>query len=68
MGASPLHSARGHQMSLHRRGFGLGGNESYPGIFSRSEDSLTGYLSKTASQAAEIPGVGFEAKNELFRS
>jgi D(-)-tartrate dehydratase len=59
----------GHQMSLNiAAGLGLGGNESYPGIFQPFggfadgipvEDSYVGL--------PEIPGVGFEAKNELYR-
>jgi L-alanine-DL-glutamate epimerase-like enolase superfamily enzyme len=59
----------GHQMSLNiAAGLGLGGNESYPGIFQpfggfadgiRVENSYVGL--------PEIPGIGFEAKNELFR-
>lgn len=59
----------GHQMSLNMAaGLGLGGNESYPGIFQpfggfadgmRVEDGYVGL--------PEIPGIGFEAKSELFR-
>jgi D(-)-tartrate dehydratase len=59
----------GHQMSLNiAAGLGLGGNESYPGVFQPFggfadgipvEDSYVGL--------PEIPGVGFEAKNDLFR-
>jgi L-alanine-DL-glutamate epimerase-like enolase superfamily enzyme len=58
----------GHQMSLNiAAGLGLGGNESYPGIFQpfggfadgiRVEDSYVGL--------PQLPGIGFEAKNELF--
>jgi D(-)-tartrate dehydratase len=58
----------GHQMSLNiAAGLGLGGNESYPGIFQpfggfadniRVEDSYVAL--------PEIPGIGFEAKNELY--
>jgi L-alanine-DL-glutamate epimerase-like enolase superfamily enzyme len=58
----------GHQMSLNiAAGLGLGGNESYPGIFQPFggfadnipvEDSYVGL--------PEIPGIGFEAKKELF--
>ena len=58
----------GHQMSLNMAaGLGLGGNESYPGIFQpfggfadgmRVEDSYVGL--------PKLPGIGFEAKNELF--
>jgi len=59
----------GHQMSLNiAAALGLGGNESYPGIFQpfggfadsiRVEDSYVGL--------PEIPGIGFEAKQELYR-
>ena len=59
----------GHQMSLNiAAGLGLGGNESYPGIFQpfggfadgiRVENSYVGL--------PDIPGIGFEAKGELFR-
>jgi len=58
----------GHQMSLNiASGLGLGGNESYPGIFQpfggfadgiAVEDSYVGL--------PQLPGIGFEAKNELF--
>jgi L-alanine-DL-glutamate epimerase-like enolase superfamily enzyme len=58
----------GHQMSLNMAaGLGLGGNESYPGIFQpfggfadgmRVENSYVGL--------PQLPGIGFEAKNELF--
>jgi L-alanine-DL-glutamate epimerase-like enolase superfamily enzyme len=59
----------GHQMSLNiAAGLGLGGNESYPGIFQpfggfadsiRVENSYVGL--------PEIPGIGFEAKQDLYR-
>lgn len=59
----------GHQMSLNiAAGLGLGGNESYPGVFQpfggfadsiRVENSYVGL--------PEIPGIGFEAKQELYR-
>ncbi len=59
----------GHQMSLNiAAGLGLGGNESYPGIFQPFggfADDIpveNGYVG-----LPEIPGVGFEAKKELFR-
>jgi L-alanine-DL-glutamate epimerase-like enolase superfamily enzyme len=58
----------GHQMSLNiAAGLGLGGNESYPGLFkpfngfadgTPVEDSLVGL--------PDLPGIGFESKNELF--
>ena len=56
-------------MSLNvAAGLGLGGNESYPGVFQPFggfadgipvEDSYVGLPG--------LPGVGFEAKNDLFR-
>ena len=58
----------GHQMSLNiAAGLGLGGNESYPSVFkpfngfadnTPVEDSLVGL--------PDLPGIGFESKNELF--
>jgi L-alanine-DL-glutamate epimerase-like enolase superfamily enzyme len=58
----------GHQMSLNiAAGLGLGGNESYPGIFQpfggfadtiRIEDGYT--------RLPDAPGVGFELKGELI--
>ena len=59
----------GHQMSLNiAAGLGLGGNESYPGIFQPFggfADGITvenGYVG-----LPETPGIGFEAKNGLYR-
>ena len=59
----------GNQMSLHiAGGFGLGGAESYPGVFgafggfaddARVED---GFL-----KLSDRPGIGFEAQNGLYR-
>ncbi len=58
----------GHQMSLNMAaGLGLGGNESYPGVFQpfggfadgiRVEDGYVGL--------PQAPGVGFEEKNNLY--
>jgi L-alanine-DL-glutamate epimerase-like enolase superfamily enzyme len=58
----------GHQMSLNvAAGLGLGGNESYPSVFKPFNgfadctpvaDSLVGL--------PDVPGIGFESKNELF--
>jgi L-alanine-DL-glutamate epimerase-like enolase superfamily enzyme len=59
----------GHQMSLNiAAGLGLGGNESYPGIF----QPFGGFADEIAVEDSyvklpEIPGVGFEAKSEMFR-
>ena len=59
----------GHQMSLNiAAGLGLGGNESYPGVFQpfggfadgiAVEDSYVGL--------PQLPGIGFEAKKNLYR-
>src|ERR1700719_2983028 len=59
----------GHQLSLHiAAGLGLGGNESYPGIF----QPFGGFADHTPVENSyvalpEIPGIGFESKKELFR-
>ncbi|UOQ94891.1 mandelate racemase/muconate lactonizing enzyme family protein [Halobacillus shinanisalinarum] len=57
----------GHQMSLNiAAGLGLGGNESYPGVFEPFggfADHLpveNGYV-----RLPEVPGIGFETKSEL---
>jgi D(-)-tartrate dehydratase len=59
----------GHQFSLHiAAALKLGGNESYPGEF-----FPTGGFADDASVLSsrvgltDIPGIGFEAKNELYR-
>jgi len=59
----------GHQMSLNiAAGLGLGGNESYPGLFepfSGFADNIPvhdGYV-----RMPDIPGIGFEAKSDLFQ-
>src|SRR6266849_911798 len=59
----------GHQMSLKiAAGLGLGGNESYPGIFQPFGGFADGMpVEDSYVRLPEIPGVGFEAKNELFR-
>jgi len=59
----------GHQLSLHiAAGLGLGGNESYPGIF----QPFGGFADDTPIEDSrvslpDIPGIGFESKKELFR-
>ena len=59
----------GHQMSLNiAAGLGLGGNESYPGIF----QPFGGFADDIPVEDSfvwlpDIPGIGFEAKNELLR-
>jgi D(-)-tartrate dehydratase len=59
----------GHQMSLNiAAGLGLGGNESYPGIFQPFGGFADGIpVEDSYVRLPEIPGVGFEAKSELFR-
>jgi L-alanine-DL-glutamate epimerase-like enolase superfamily enzyme len=59
----------GHQLSLNiAAGLGLGGNESYPGIF----QPFGGFADNTPVENSYIalpdtPGIGFESKRELFR-
>jgi L-alanine-DL-glutamate epimerase-like enolase superfamily enzyme len=59
----------GHQLSLNiAAGLGLGGNESYPGIF----QPFGGFADNTPVENSyialpDIPGIGFESKQELFR-
>ena len=59
----------GHQMSLNiAAGLGLGGNESYPGIFQPFGGFADGMaVEDSYVKLPEIPGVGFEAKSEMFR-
>ena len=59
----------GHQMSLNiAAGLGLGGNESYPGIFQPFGGFADGIpVEDSYVRLPEIPGIGFEAKNELFQ-
>jgi len=58
----------GHQMSLNMAaGLGLGGNESYPGVFqpfggfADDFDVIDGYVA-----LPDLPGIGFEAKADLI--
>jgi L-alanine-DL-glutamate epimerase-like enolase superfamily enzyme len=58
----------GHQMSLNMAaGLGLGGNESYPGVFqpfggfADGVPVVDGYVG-----LPDVPGIGFEEKRELF--
>jgi L-alanine-DL-glutamate epimerase-like enolase superfamily enzyme len=59
----------GHQMSLNiAAGLGLGGNESYPGIFQPFGGFADGIpVENSYVRLPDIPGIGFEGKNELFR-
>jgi L-alanine-DL-glutamate epimerase-like enolase superfamily enzyme len=58
----------GHQMSLNiAAGLGLGGNESYPDIF----QPYGGFPDGTRVEGGyitmpDLPGIGFEAKSDLF--
>ncbi len=59
----------GHQLSLNiAAGLGLGGNESYPGIFQPFGGFADGIpVEDSKVKLPEIPGIGFEAKKELFK-
>ncbi len=58
----------GHQFALNiAAGLGLGGNESYPGVF----QPFGGFADDTKVESGEItlpdaPGVGFELKSTLW--
>src|SRR5215831_1067084 len=59
----------GNQMSLHiAGGFGLGGAESYPGVFGPfggfADDAV---LENGTLKLSERPGIGFEGQNALYR-
>jgi L-alanine-DL-glutamate epimerase-like enolase superfamily enzyme len=58
----------GHQLSLHlAAGLGLGGNESYPGIFQPfggfADDTP---INNSYVELSDVPGIGFESKQKLF--
>ncbi|MDH5535756.1 MAG: mandelate racemase, partial [Betaproteobacteria bacterium] len=59
----------GHQMSLNiAAGLGLGGNESYPEVF----QPFGGFADGTPVENGyirmpDVPGIGFEAKSNLYR-
>ncbi len=59
----------GHQLSLNiAAGLGLGGNESYPGIFQPFGGFADGIpVEDSYVKCPEIPGIGFESKKELFK-
>jgi L-alanine-DL-glutamate epimerase-like enolase superfamily enzyme len=59
----------GHQMSLNIvAGLGLGGNESYPGIFQPFGGFADGIpVENSYVSLPDIPGIGFESKNDLYR-
>jgi hypothetical protein len=56
-------------MSLNiAAGLGLGGNESYPGIFQPFDGFADGIpVEDSFVRLPDVPGVGFEAKSELYR-
>lgn len=59
----------GHQLSLHlAAGLGLGGNESYPGVF----QPFGGFADNVPVEGGYVrlpdaPGIGFELKADLYR-
>ena len=59
----------GHQMTLHiAAGLGLGGNESYPGVF----QPFGGFADNVPVEGGRVrlpnaPGIGIELKAELMR-
>ncbi|BAU48400.1 mandelate racemase [Sulfurifustis variabilis] len=59
----------GHQLSLNiAAGLGLGGNESYPGVFQPFggfADDIP--VEDSYVRLPDVPGIGFEAKRELYR-
>ena len=59
----------GHQMALNLvAGLGLGGNESYPHVFQPFGGFADGIpVEEGYVRLPEIPGIGFEAKRNLFR-
>ncbi|RPI43644.1 MAG: mandelate racemase [Betaproteobacteria bacterium] len=59
----------GHQMSLNiAAGLGLGGNESYPGVFQPFGGFADGVPVEGGQvRLPDVPGVGFEAKENLYR-
>ena len=58
----------GHQLSLNiAAGLGLGGNESYPGVFQPFGGFADGIpVEDSYVRMPDIPGIGFEAKGDLI--
>ena len=58
----------GHQLTLHiAAGLGLGGNESYPGVFQPFGGFADGNeVQHGRVRLPEVPGVGIELKKELY--
>jgi hypothetical protein len=56
-------------MSLNSAaGLGLGGNESYPGVFQPFGGFADGIpVENGCVRMPEVPGVGFEAKGDLWK-
>jgi hypothetical protein len=58
----------GHQFALNiATGLGLGGNESYPQVFAPFggfADNVP--VNDSRVKMPDIPGIGFEAKNDLY--
>ncbi len=67
--AFALYPHGGHQMSLAIvAGLGLGGNESYPDLFQPYGGFPDGVKVENGyCHAAELPGIGFEGKADLYR-
>ncbi|WP_102026613.1 mandelate racemase/muconate lactonizing enzyme family protein [Salirhabdus sp. Marseille-P4669] len=59
----------GHQLSLNiAAGLGLGGNESYPGVFPPFGGFAEGYpIEDGYVRLPDVPGIGFEVKSALFQ-
>ena len=59
----------GHQMSLNiAAGLGLGGNESYPDLFQPYGGFPDGVrVEQSYITMPDLPGIGFEGKNDLYR-
>jgi L-alanine-DL-glutamate epimerase-like enolase superfamily enzyme len=58
----------GHQLALNMAaGLGLGGNESYPGIFQPFGGFADGYaVENSYVPVPDVPGIGFEEKASLY--
>ena len=58
----------GHQFALNIAvGLGLGGNESYPEVFAPFGGFATGVpVENSRVSMPDVPGIGFEAKNDLW--
>ena len=66
--ARSIHPHGGHQMSLHlAAGLGLGGNESYPGVFQPLGGFADGVEIRDGRiRMGDTPGVGLEDKGRLI--